>query len=307
MGKGIKTIDLPVDVLLEIYIPPGFVTARAHLVAHHPVEQMPIWQVLGRKILGESFVSDRYYDGGTFSATKFLKDLARTGFTLGQLADTYDNAGFPPSISGGIRGVQPGLKHGDRVNQLVLPRQGDPHWTLVNGVRQFLSATAPCTGQSFWMSLANDQFKKHDYGSFVPTPYLYGGVLNVDDFLRLMSSKPFYVTIAQLADEFERNGLTDPVRAIKLLAGYDASLPLAPAPAAAVEEGPADKLLAVLVASGVPEPEKKHAAIVKDEFSDTTLAELYEYPPAGFRAYGFNGPQTSMFLKALGNALKAPC
>jgi hypothetical protein len=72
-----------------------------------------------------------------------------------------------------------------------------------------------------------------------------------------------------------------------------------------VSGGPADKLLAVLLASGVPDPEKKLEALVKDGFSDVTLAEFLEYPPEGFRGYSFNGPQTSIFLKALGNALKA--
>jgi hypothetical protein len=225
MGKGIRTIDLPVDALLESYVPPGLVTARANLESSHPVEQMAIWHVLGRQILGESFVSAHYYDGGSFSATRFLKDLAQHGFTLGQLADMYDAAGLPPSISGGIRGVQPKLKHGDRVNNLSLPLRTDPHWMLVHTVRQHLTAVAPCAGEVFWQSMANDQYQKHGYGSFVPTPYMHGGILDVDRFLTLLSSKPFYVTIAQLADDFERSGLHHPVRAIKLLAGYDASLP----------------------------------------------------------------------------------
>lgn len=236
MGRALPVVDHKVDILLNDTLSADLASVHRQLDAIHVQLGQPLWKVLGQETLKGAFVETRYMMGGVFTPNKFLKDMADAGFTMGQLATALDKAGIQ-GVGDAIRGHKPIMSEGGLVNQLSLPPRSETfRFSLVLAIRAALQQPRRDTSKLFWRELAETQHTKHGFGSFVATPFMQFGVLDVDALFSLWSSKPFYMPIWQLADEFHAAGIVDAVRAFKLLTGYDPgagvaainALPMAP-------------------------------------------------------------------------------
>jgi hypothetical protein len=297
MGRTVKTPELNVSILCSADLPVMLVRARDGVFQTHQGESRPLWQYIGRKVMGDAFISTIYYNGGTFSPLLFFKDLGECKFTLGQLADEYRDAGLS-TLANDIRGYSPPITAETYVNTLD-PYQHRDETTqkLIRSLRNAMSCTVPATGTALWREICEAQYALHGHGSFVWNIYYQGGVVDLNAVLRLLSSHPFKYKISELADKFEAVGLSEPVKTIKLLTGYEPSAVAAPAPAPAPvasalpPTGSVANLRAILVAARVSDVHGKLAALMADTWSDDDLALLYDWHPAEFRRIGIVGAE----------------
>jgi len=189
------------------------------------------------------------------------------------------------------------------------------------------------TQKPYYVELATQIYAKHGFGQFVASPYLNFGVLDVDSFFRLLSSKPFFYSVASLLNFYSDRGLSqgwmdDVARAFGVSKPApprpppEFGLPLAPAsspagPAPSSPAGPVQsvptvvmpdanvaigQIVHIMLLAGLVEPEATAVAtkLASKGWCDDEIPSLFDIGPDQLRnETGLAGPKIARVLAVL--------